>query len=166
MRSTSSPNPSSSSAQIWRIRPATTDDGAFLDRLAPRLTIGIPVWRDPALMLETVRGWLADDLEQMGPDSAVFIAEAADGTPMGAVTIARSKHFTGTPQAELGELAVMEEAEGHGAASALLAAAEAWAREHGLPFIALGTGAANTRARSFYARHGYRDEDVRLTKAL
>lgn len=159
-------NTAMSTRHPWRIRPATADDRAFLDHLAQRLTIGIPVWRDPAVMLETVRGWLADELEQMGPDAAVFIAESADGTPVGVATIARSKHFTGTPQAELGELAVIDEVEGRGAASALLAEAEGWARAHGLPFVALGTGAANTRARAFYARHGYRDEDIRLTKAL
>jgi GNAT superfamily N-acetyltransferase len=150
----------------WRVRPATADDRAFLDRLAPRLTIGIPSWRDPAAMLATVRRWLADDLQRMGTDAIVFIAEAADGTPVGAATIARSAHFTGAHQAELGELAVVEEVEGQGAAAALLAACEQWARGQGLRFVSLGTGAANTRARAFYARHGYGEEDVRLTKAL
>jgi GNAT superfamily N-acetyltransferase len=66
----------------------------------------------------------------------------------------------------LGELAVVAAYEGHGVASALLAAAEAWAWEQGLHFVALGTGAANTRARAFYARHGYAEEDVRLAKPL
>lgn len=150
----------------WRVRRATGADHAFLEALAPRLTIGIPSWRDPAVMLATVLRWLADDLEHMGADSTVFIAEAPDGTPVGAATIARSSHFTGVPQAELGELAVVAQVEGQGAASALLAACEGWAREHGFAFVSLGTGAANTRARAFYARHGYGEEDVRLTKAL
>lgn len=152
--------------QPWRIRPATEADRAFLDALAQRLTIGISPWRSPERMLATVRGWFADELAQMGTDGMVFIAEAADGTPVGAATIARSQHFTGTPQAELGELAVTEEVEGQGVASALLAAAEAWACEQDLPYVSLGTGAANTRARAFYAHHGYGEEDVRLTKAL
>jgi GNAT superfamily N-acetyltransferase len=151
---------------MWRIRPATPSDGAFLDALAPRLTIGIPPWRSPKAMQTTVRGWLAGDLAGMGADSTMLIAEAGDGTRVGAVTVTRSKHFTGSPQAEVGELAVVAEVEGQGAATALLAAAEEWACEQGLPFISLATGAANTQARAFYARHGYGEEDVRLTKAL
>ncbi len=150
----------------WHVRRATNAERGFLEALAPRLTIGIPPWRDPAVMLATVRRWLADGLAWMGVDATVFIAEARDGTPVGAATIARSSHFTGVPQAELGELTVVAEVEGQGAASALLAACEAWAREQGFAFVSLGTGAANSRARAFYARHGYGEEDVRLTKAL
>ena len=150
----------------WTIRPATPDDRSFLEQLAPRLAIGIPPWRDAAAMTATMRGFLLEDLARMGSDATVLIATRADGTPVGAATISRSKHFTGSPQAELGELAVVAAVEGQGAASALLAAAEAWARDQGLPFVALATGAANTRARAFYARHGYADEDVRLAKPL
>jgi GNAT superfamily N-acetyltransferase len=150
----------------WRIRPATAADRAFLEQLAPRLTIGIPPWRSREAMLATVRGWLLENLEGMGADGTVFIAEDADGTPVGAATVERSAHFTGAPQGELGELAVIEPVEGQGVASLLLAAAEDWAREQGLHFLALGTGMANTRARAFYARHGYQEEDIRLVKAL
>lgn len=150
----------------WHIRPATAADRVFLEQLAPRLTIGIPSWRSRAAMLVTVRGWLLENLESMGADGTVFIAEDVDGTPVGAATVERSAHFTGTPQGELGELAVIEAVEGQGVASLLLAAAEDWAREQGLPYLALGTGTANSRARAFYARHGYQEEDIRLAKAL
>jgi GNAT superfamily N-acetyltransferase len=155
-----------SPTQLWRIRPATSADRAFLERLAPRLTIGLASWRIPDAMEATARGWMLADLDRMGPDCVVLIAESPTGEPIGAAAIARSQHFTGAPQADLGELAVMASVEGQGAASALLSAAEAWARECGLPFVALATGAANARARAFYARHGYLEEDVRLTKAL
>lgn len=150
----------------WRIRLATAADRAFLEQLAPRLTIGIPPWRSRAAMLATVRGWLLENLERMGADGTVFIAEDANGVPVGAATVERSAHFTGAPQGELGELAVIEAAEGQGVASLLLAAAEDWAREQGLPFLTLGTGIANRRARAFYARHGYQEEDIRLAKAI
>ncbi len=152
--------------RTWHIRQATAADRPFLERLAPRLTIGIPPWRDAELMRATMLRFLLDDLANMGDDSTVLIAEAADNTPVGVVTVGRSQHFTGQTQAELGELAVTADAEGQGAGATLLAAAEAWARERGFPFIALGTGAANTRAREFYARHGYAEEDARLVKQL
>lgn len=150
----------------WRIRPARANDAVFLERLAPRLAIGIPPWRDEAAMVATARGWLLADLERAGQDAAVFLAETLNGVPVGAVAVAHSQHFTGAPQAEVGELAVVEDWEGRGVGAALLAAAEDWARERALPFISLATGAANTHALSFYARHGYQREDVRLTKPL
>lgn len=157
----------SSESQDWRVRAATAEDRAFLERLAPRLIIGTAPWIRPAAVLETMRGFLLADLERSGGDaSAVFIAEAADGSPVGAVTIDRNKHFTGEPQDYIGELAVVEEAEGHGAGAALLAAAETWARGHGATRIALDTGAANTRARAFYARHGFAEESVKVVKVL
>jgi GNAT superfamily N-acetyltransferase len=141
-------------------------DRAFLEGIAPRLAIGIPPWRSHEAMVTTARRWLLENLDGMGDDATVFIAEDADGTPVGVATVARSGHFTGTPQSELGELAVIEAVEGQGVATLLLTAAEDWARERGLPFLALGTGVANSRARAFYARHGYGEEDVRLAKRL
>lgn len=150
----------------WQVRRATAADSEFLEALAPRLTIDVAPWRDPAAVLATMRGFLLHDLEEMGPDSTVFIAIAPDGTRAGAATIGRGKAFTGEAHAYLGEIAVTAEAEGQGAANALLAAVEDWAREHGLGLVVLDTGAANSRARRFYTRHGYAEETVRLAKVL
>jgi GNAT superfamily N-acetyltransferase len=150
----------------WRIRPATAADRAFLEAISERLTIGMAPWRDRDIMLATMRGFLLDDLNEMGEEKAVFIAVGADDAPAGVATVAVSKNFTGEAQAYLGELAVRAEVEGQGVASALLARVEEWAREHTLPFVVLDTGSLNTRARAFYARHGYGDESVRLVKPL
>jgi len=75
-------------------------------------------------------------------------------------------HFTGTPEAYVGELVVAEEAEGRGVGRALMAAVEDWARAHGLGRVSLETGAANTAARGFYRALGYDESDVRLTKSV
>lgn len=150
----------------WCVRTAALADRDFLSELASRLTFGIAPWRDPAAMLATMRGYLLSDLERIGPDSTVLVAEAPDGTPSGAATIARNTNFTGETQAYFGELAVTAAAEGQLAASALLAAAEDWARKQGFGLVVLDTGAANVRARAFYARHGYAEESVRLTRVL
>jgi ribosomal protein S18 acetylase RimI-like enzyme len=56
--------------------------------------------------------------------------------------------------------------EGRGIGQALLAAAEVWARDRGLTYMTLETGARNARAREFYRLAGYEEEDVRLTKRL
>jgi GNAT superfamily N-acetyltransferase len=150
----------------WRVRAARAKDRAFLEAVAPRLTIGRAPWIDAEAMRATMRGFLLHDLEHMGPDVAVFIAEGPDGEPAGAAAIERNTHFTGVPQAYLGELLVAEEAEGRGAATALLAAAEAWARERGARLLALETGTRNARARAFYACHGYDEESIKLVKVL
>lgn len=155
-----------SESRSWRIRPATPAHRTFLEALAPRLMVGAAPWLDPAALLRTMRGFLLADLEKSEPAAALLIAETEDGAPAGAVAIEQSKHFTGEPQDYIGELAVTEAAEGEGAGAALLAAAEAWARRHGASRIALDTGAANTRARAFYARHGYQEESVKLVKVL
>jgi GNAT superfamily N-acetyltransferase len=47
-------------------------------------------------------------------------------------------------------------------AQMLMNAAEDWALRH----LTLDSGAANGPARAFYASRGYREEDVRLAKAL
>ena len=150
----------------WRVRQAVPEDRAFLEEIAPRLTIGIAPWIDPTRMLTTMRGYLLFDLEKMEDDSTVFIAVSEDDQPVGVATVNSNFHFTDERQAYLGELAVREEVEGQGVASALLEAVELWARRRGLPWIALETGSRNTRARDFYARHGYEEESVRLVKPL
>jgi ribosomal protein S18 acetylase RimI-like enzyme len=76
------------------------------------------------------------------------------------------RHFAGPLDAYLGELVVHRDAEGRGAGRKLVAAVEHWARAAGARFVTLETGAANTRARGFYAALGYAEEQVRLTRRL
>ena len=150
----------------WRVRQATPQDRAFLEQIAPRLTIGVAPWIDQDQMLKTMRGYLLFDLEKMDDNSTVFIAIDDDDKAVGVATVNSNFHFTEEPQAHLGELAVAEEVEGQGVGGALLDAVEQWAREQGLSWVALDTGSRNTRAREFYARHGYGEESVRLVKSL
>lgn len=149
-----------------RVRLFAPGDRAFVLALAPRLVIGIPPWRDAGRMLETARGWLEHSMAQHGGETMMFVAEDDGGTSLGFASVSRSAHFTGVPQAEIGELAVDEAREGRGVGRALVSACAEWARAQGYHFLALGTGAANTRAREFYRRLGFLDEDVRLAKLL
>src|SRR5689334_8655280 len=118
-----------------RVRPFVPADRAFVLSLAPRLLIGIPAWRDSATMLMTVEHWLAKGMDQHGDQGFVFIAEDGQGDRLGVATVAHSKHFTGAPQAELGELAVREDAQGQGVGQALVAACAEWARAHGYSIL-------------------------------
>jgi GNAT superfamily N-acetyltransferase len=151
-----------------RIRPARPGDRPSLLALASRLVIGIAPWRDPSTMLGAMQRFIMEDLDRMGPQSTMLVAEAEaeHGAPLGFVSIAHHVNFTGETQAYIGELAVREDAEGQGVGRALVHAAESWAREQGYTLVVLDTGAANPRARAFYQRLGYREESVRLTKPL
>lgn len=149
-----------------RVRPYVAADAQFVLSLAPRLLIGIAPWRDPERMLVAVQNWLADSIKQHGAQTMLFIAEDEMGERLGIASVARQQNFTGEEQAYIGELATTDAAEGRGAGRVLVEACEHWAREQGLPFLVLHTGAANGRARGFYQHLGFREEDVKLVKPL
>ena len=149
-----------------RLRPFTASDLDFVLSLAPRLAIGMRPWRDRALWLKAVEGWLAESIARQEHRGAVFIAEDVTGERLGFATVSESEHFTSQPQAYIGELATCEEAKGRGVGCALVAACEEWARAKGFALITLTTGAGNERALGFYRRLGYVDEDVTLTRRL
>ncbi len=148
------------------VRPYVPDDYTFILSLAPRLAIGKQPWRDLALWLTTVEGWLMRSIDQHDQKTMVLIAEDELGERVGFATVSHSKHFTGQPQAYVGELATSETAEGRGVGTALIEACEQWARKQGYALITLSTGAGNTRALRLYHHRGYHDEDVTLTKLL
>lgn len=75
-------------------------------------------------------------------------------------------HWSGAQDSYIGELAVSADHEGQDVGTRLLAAVEQWAISQGHSRITLETGAANTRARAFYERHGYSTEEVVLSRSL
>lgn len=149
-----------------RVRPYVPADQEFILSLAPRLSIGIPPWRDAQKMTETVRGWIIESIKQHGQKTMIFVAEDEHGERLGFATVSHSTHFTGEGQAYIGELATSDATEGRGVGKALAQTCEQWAREHGYRILSLATGAANERALGFYRHMGYRDEDVTLIKLL
>jgi GNAT superfamily N-acetyltransferase len=115
---------------------------------------------DPDAFGQTVESAIAE------PDSAWTERLAALGGPRGAVLVARLGEapigFCGVgPDAERADGAflwgmfVRAERRGTGAASALLAAAEAWARLHGHGVMRGMVAAPNETAIEFYRRRGY-----------
>ena len=149
-----------------RVRPFEPGDRDSVLGLAPRLVIGVAPWRDPGAFLAAARGWIEGSIDGIGPDRAVLVAEDGHGRVLGFVSVAGASHFTGERQAHAGELAVAEDPEGRGVGRVLMEAAESWAHEHGYRLVVLETGAANDRARGFYARSGYAEEEVRLAQML
>ena len=148
------------------VRPYRAADRDQVMALAPRLTEWVAPWRDPAAVSAAVHGWIRDAADA-APDQehAVYVAVHGD-TVAGVVTVSERTHYTGQVDAYVGELAVATGMERRGIATRLMTEAERWAAARGRSFLTLETGAANQPARRLYASLGFREEDVRLTKAL
>ena len=149
-----------------RVRPYVASDRAFVFSLATRLLVGMASWRDTEKSLRAVQSWLTSSVEQHGTQTMVFIAENEQGKQAGFASVSQSTHFTGEKQAYIGELAVSGTEENAGIGRALVEACEQWAKSQGYKYLVLETGAANTRARGFYQRLGFLEEDVKLVKLL
>lgn len=150
------------------VRAAEPGDLPRVQALAARLLEGMPAWRQTPETLRAASGWLADALAPAPPGGVArtaYVAEA-DGEVVGVVGVADIDHFSGVRQAYLGELAVAAGWDGRGVGRALVAAAESWAAARGLAEVSLATGAANGRARRFYAMLGFEEDSVGLVKRL
>ncbi|BCJ27541.1 GNAT family N-acetyltransferase [Actinocatenispora sera] len=144
------------------VRRYEESDADAVLALAPRLTEGVPPWRDPAAVERAVRGWVADAIAGTEP---VWVA-ALDGRVVGFVHAGEHRHFTGERDGYVGELVVAADAARAGVGRALMDAAHRWAADRGLRRLTLETGAANATARAFYRSLGYAEEDVRLSRPL
>lgn len=149
----------------FTVRPYLPEDRGPVLALAQRLTEGVAPWRDPDAVATAVLGWVTASLEHTDDDHGTFVA-VRDDQVAGFVTVTIRTHFTGQRDAYVGELVVSPDAERTGVGSALVGAAESWARARGLRRMTLETGAANLRARAFYRALGFTDEDVRLSKPI
>ena len=149
-----------------QVRPYHPGDYEHVMALAPRLAEWVASWREPSAVLTAVHGWVRDSIETCGqPGHAVYVATAG-GDVVGFVSVSERAHFTGQVDAYVGELAVRPGLERRGIATALMAAAQAWAADHGRAFLTLETGAASRPARGLYRALGFQEEDIRLTKAI
>jgi GNAT superfamily N-acetyltransferase len=89
-------------------------------------------------------------------DAAAFVAEEADGGPVGMVTVQLViSTAQGGPSGLLEDLFVRESHRRRGVASALVAAVEDWCRSRGATRVQLLADAANLNALAFYGERGY-----------
>jgi ribosomal protein S18 acetylase RimI-like enzyme len=147
------------------VAPYCPDDRTAVLALAPRLCGGVAPWRPTDGVRSAVHAWVSESIGALGERHAVFVARAG-GEVVGFVAVSEQEHWSGQVDAYVGELVTADSWEGRGIGRTLLARAEQWAHDRGLERISLETGAENTRARAFYERQGYRDEEVRLTRIL
>ena len=148
------------------IRLATLADERALSALAERLgQCPLPHWRTPNEIASADLHDMLAAVRAGAADNVVMIAQRG-GAPAGCLHIHTATDFFRRRHAHLSVIAVTPDAEGTGVADALIAAAEAWTIERGLPLLTLNVMDGNARARRFYARHGFAPELVKYVKPL
>ncbi|HKW50770.1 MAG TPA: GNAT family N-acetyltransferase [Candidatus Eisenbacteria bacterium] len=102
------------------------------------------------------------------PDARVLVAEAPDGAVLGWIHVFGRRMLESDPDAEIGGLVVDEAARGRGVGSALVASAEAWARERGYDIVSVRSNVIRAEAHEFYKSRGYQvlKSQYKLRKAL
>jgi len=92
---------------------------------------------------------------QGNPDSRVLVCEGEGGSVLGWLHVFGNHLLESNPDAEVGGLVVADGARGRGVGTALMAAAETWARERGYPVVSVRSNTIRTDAHEFYTRIGY-----------
>ena len=126
------------------IRPARTADAEAVVRLIGELGYDVA----PAAAAERLTRLLVK------PDHRVLIAEA-DSHVVGWLHAAVAEYIEAEPFVVIAGLVVQREYRSQGVGRALVAGAEDWARERGIPIVRLWSSASRERAHRFYERLGY-----------
>jgi ribosomal protein S18 acetylase RimI-like enzyme len=152
---------------VIRVRVARADDRPFVLSLAQRLAdFDRPAWRSAEEIADGDRRALTEQLDAPSPDQELFVAELND-KPAGCLLMwTLEDYFSRERHAHVSVIAVAHDAEGHGVGAALMAYAEAWARQRGHTRITLSVFESNRRAQRLYERFGYVVEMRRYVKPL
>ena len=128
----------------FAIRRAQTGDSEDLARLSTQL--GYPMTsREAAQRLAEIAGHA---------DHALFVAEAR-GRVVAWLQVSVSRIFESSRQAEIAGLVVEEKIRGLGIGTALVSAAERWARERQCSALRVRSNVIRERAHAFYRRSGF-----------
>jgi GNAT superfamily N-acetyltransferase len=128
-----------------RIREATLADSEKLATLSGQL--GYPA--DAADMARRLQS-----IVEHGA-GVVLVAESVAGAVVGWAHVLPERALVCDARAQLAGLVVAEDARGDGIGTALLHAAEDWARTHGFAALAVRSNVIRSRAHRFYLRAGY-----------
>lgn len=154
------------SADAPVIRVAGVADEEALTELAWRLTaFELPPWRKPEDIATADARDMIAAVRAAATDNEVWVAERF-GRVAGCLHVLATTDFFGRRHAHISVIATTEAAEGSGVGRALLAHAEAWARERSLTLITLNVFASNSRARRFYEKAGWAPEMMKYVKPL
>lgn len=156
------------SDSMVHVRPARFDDRTFVLDTVERLSaFGPPSWRRAADIVEGEARTLRAFFESPEAHSQLLIAESETAEPLGFVFLEEGlDYFTLERHGHIGILAVVHAAEGIGAGTALVRAAEAWARGRGYPTLTLNVFDGNRHARDVYEHLGFQMDTIKYLKVL
>jgi GNAT superfamily N-acetyltransferase len=151
-----------------KIRPAVPGDHTFVLAAAERLaSFGPPAWRSAQEIVEGERRTLRASFPAPPEGSSLLVAESEEGESLGFAYLERLQdYYTLEAHGHVGILVVAEAAAGKGVGSALMRAAEAWAREQRYRKLTLNVFEGNQPARAVYDHLGYTPETLRYVKIL
>jgi ribosomal protein S18 acetylase RimI-like enzyme len=155
-------------AAAVKVRDGTAADREFVIATARRLAVfGPPPWRTAAEVVGGEVRFLDEFFDGHVKGPLLLVATNEHDQPVGFALVEPAvDYFSGELHAHLGIIAVTEEAEGTGASTALMTAAERRARAQGFTKITLNVFDGNTRARRLYEKLGFAVETVRYVKPL
>ena len=150
------------------VRTARPEDREFVVETAARLAdFGPPPWRTREEVVEGEVRMIVDWFERPRADAEILIAEDEAGERLGfAMMESPTDYFRRRQHGHVAILAVAARAEGRGAGSALLRAADEWSRRRGFGWVTLNVFHGNAHAREVYAHAGYAPESLRYFKPL
>jgi GNAT superfamily N-acetyltransferase len=153
---------------VVKVRDGLNADREFVIATAQRFAaFGPPPWRSAHEVVGGEVRYLDDFFDGHLKGPLLLVATNENDQPLGFALLEPAiDYFSGETHAHLGMLAVTEAAEGTGASTALMRAAEKRARAQGFTTLTLNVFEGNARARRFYEREGFAAEIVRYTKPL
>ena len=150
------------------VRDATVSDRDFVINAVRRLaSFGPPPWRTPLEIVTREQKALQDFFDRRVHGSALLIAGRTAEQRLGYVYLeTKQDYFSGRQCGHINTIAVSESYEGRGVGSALMRAAEEWARAKGFSHLTLNVFAGNDKAREIYEHMGFRAETLHYVKTL
>ena len=149
------------------IRQASDADRDFVVAHVPSLLeFGSPTWRDAEALAPGFGNALSRALSNQGARATVLIAQTGDGASLGFISLRVVDSIEGGERGHVADLAVTDRARGMGVGTALMKAAEAWARERDFELLGLDVWSTNRAALGFYERLGYSVDSLTLVKRL
>ncbi len=154
------------------IRPYRHTDAAAITALIEELQRHERQFEPRMTAPETIEDWYLDHLQSQCAkhDGTLFVAEV-DGEVVGFVNVLARVASTDIDEdaynyAYISDVAVRESHRGQGIGTALLAAAETYARDHGARWLRIDVLAAKEDAARLYRRTGFADRALQLEKPL
>lgn len=150
------------------IRRARADDDDFILSLVGRFVdFDLPAWRKRNDCANGIRRDLRRALEELPTFENLFIAEDQAGERLGFLRLQKTRDFfSGRANCHISDLAVAQGHDGKGVGRALLAHAQAWAKQQRCRLITLAVFPGNARACALYERAGFAPDLLRMAKPV